>query len=137
MPDLTIRYSAEECILRSTGDDLPGMLVIAAMPPDHPPGFAIDATMEPEIAGRDVKARFDADLEGAEWVEPGDVAAGLVDELAASVLWKAVVDSLKQAADLCLPRFGLEEFGAYHQLMLETAVALAEAGYVPGVDGGE
>jgi hypothetical protein len=128
--DLTIRYSREQGALRSTGD-LPGMLVIAAMPPDHPPGFAIDPTIEPDIPGRDLKARFDADLSGADWVGVEEVVDGLAGAEEANVLWKAMMATMEEAVRRALASFRLEEFAAYYELALRVAAALGEAGYGP------
>lgn len=130
MPELVIRYSKEQGCLRSTAD-LPGMVLIGALPPDHPPGFVIDGTIEPDIPGRDLKARFDGDLSGADWVEVEEVVAGLAGSEEATVLWKSLVLTMQQAVERCLPGFRLEEFASYYELTLRTAAALGDAGYGP------
>jgi hypothetical protein len=130
MSELTIRYSKEQGCLRSTAD-LPGMLLIGAMPPEYAPGFVIDGTIEPNIPGRDLKARFDGDLSGADWVDVEDVVAGLAGAEEATVLWGVMVGTMKTAVERCLPTFRLEEFAAYYELALRTAAALGEAGYGP------
>lgn len=126
---LVIRYSKAEGVLRST-DDLPGVLVIAAMPPDHPPGLAIDGAIG--TPGNELKVRFEADLSGADWVEVEDVVAGLADSESATVLWKSMMSTMSAAVERALAQFGLEEFARYYELTLRMAAALAEAGYVPG-----
>lgn len=129
--ELVIRYAKSEGVLRSTAD-LPGMLLIGAMPPDHPPGFAIDSNIVPGIPGRDLKDRFNADLAGADWVDVEDVVAGLAGVEEATVLWRAMVMTMAQAVERCLPRFALEEFAGYYELALKTAAGLGDAGYGPG-----
>lgn len=127
---LTIRYSAEEGVLRSTGDP-PGMLVISALPPDHPPGFAIDPHIDPAIVGRDTTDRLNEDLVGLEWVEVYDVVEGLAGDEEASVLWDAIVRTASDAVTRPLRHFRVEEFGVYMHLVFEVAEALAHRGYEP------
>lgn len=134
---LVIRYSSTESVLRST-DDLPGMLLIAAMPPEHPPGFAIDGRVEPGAGGgRGIRERMDADLSGADWVEVEDVVAALADEEAATVLWKAMISTMTNAVQRSLASFAFEEFASYYELALKLATALGEAGYGPTTGRGD
>ena len=127
---LIIRYSAEEGVLRSTGDK-PGMLVISTLPPDHPPGFAIDPHIDPAIVGRDTRDRLRDDLVGLEWVEVFEVIEGLAGDEEASVLWDAVVGMAHDAVVRPLRHFRVKEFGTYMHVVFEVAEALVQRGYEP------
>lgn len=127
---LVIRHSPNEGVLRST-DDLPGMLLIARLPPE-PVSFAIDSSVEFDVPERSLRARLDADLSGVDWVGIEEVVEGLADEKTASVLWTAAMTTIKNALDVSLSRFRIDEFEAYWLFVRGVAQALAEAGYVPG-----